>query len=81
MRPVEHAGVAFFDAVGYALALDALQHPGPANTDRFDVTTCAQLFIPGTDPSDLLTADGSSSFQSDYPDSEPPLKPYARAKR
>lgn len=37
------------DAVGYALAVDALDHDGPADASRIDPAVCQQLFLPGVD--------------------------------
>ncbi|GAB3147205.1 hypothetical protein [Amycolatopsis sp. NPDC004378] len=39
-----------YDPVAYALALDALDHPGPAAPGRIDRTVCGKLFMPGVDP-------------------------------
>ena len=47
-RPVDHFLLAD-DAVAYALALDALTHPGPADPSRVSRTTCLQTVIPGSD--------------------------------
>ncbi len=76
-RPVDHVTISTGDAVGYALALDALTHDGPADAGRFDITTCAQPFIPGTNPADLFSVQGSTAFDGEYVTEEPPLKAYA----
>ena len=76
-RPVDHVSISTGDAVGYALALDALTHDGPADVSRFDITTCAQPFIPGTNPADLFSVQGSAAFDGEYVTEEPPLKAYA----
>jgi pimeloyl-ACP methyl ester carboxylesterase len=47
-RPVDHF-LLIGDAVAYALALDALTHPGPADPARVSRTTCLQTIIPGSD--------------------------------
>jgi hypothetical protein len=47
-RPIDHY-LLLADAVAYALALDALTHPGPADASRFDRATCLQTIIPGAD--------------------------------
>jgi hypothetical protein len=78
-RPADHVSLSTGDAVGFALALDAFTHPGAANTSRFDIATCAQPFIPGTNPADLFTTQGSAAFDGEYEDAEPPLKAYTRA--
>jgi hypothetical protein len=43
------------DAVAYALAIDALDHPGPADPARVSRLTCAQDIFPGADPVKLAT--------------------------
>jgi triacylglycerol lipase len=48
LRPIEHFLMAA-DAVTYAVALDALTHPGPADPARVARTTCLQVFPPGSD--------------------------------
>jgi triacylglycerol lipase len=48
-RPVDHY-LLVGDAVAYALVLDALTHPGPADPSRFHAATCLQTIIPGADP-------------------------------
>ncbi|MGQ0468104.1 MAG: esterase/lipase family protein [Sporichthyaceae bacterium] len=47
-RVVEHAQLTY-DAVAYAVALDALTHPGPAQRDRVAVD-CTKVFADGIDP-------------------------------
>ena len=53
----EHLAMGSYDAVGYALAVDAFDHPGPARADRIPTGVCAQPFQPGVD---------SASFAADY---------------
>ncbi len=77
-RPVDHVTVSTGDAVAFALALDALTHEGPADPARFDIVTCAQPFIPATNPADLFSSGGSAAFDGQFGEAEPPLKPYAR---
>ncbi len=48
LRPIDHY-LLTGDAVTYALVLDALTHPGPADRSRFDPTTCLQTVLPGAD--------------------------------
>lgn len=80
-RPIEHVTISF-DAVSYALALDAFTHPGPADVARFDPAVCRQLSIAGSDSSKGFgpVADeisrGGPTFR--WLTAEPPLKPYAR---
>lgn len=47
--PVEH-GLILGDPVTYAVALDALTHPGPGRGARVPTGTCRQSFIPHGDP-------------------------------
>ena len=48
LRPIDHY-LLTGDAVTYALVLDALTHPGPAERSRFDPGTCLQTVLPGAD--------------------------------
>ena len=41
--------------MAYALAMDALDHDGPASEARVDRAACAQAFAPGVDPTYLDT--------------------------
>ena len=43
----EHLAMGSYDAVGYALAVDAFTHAGPASAARIPTTVCAQPFQPG----------------------------------
>jgi triacylglycerol lipase len=46
--PVEH-NLILGDPLGYALAVDAITHAGPADPARIPRSTCRQLFIPNGD--------------------------------
>ncbi len=46
----EHLQVGTVDPAAAALALDALDHGGPAKPDRISPLVCAQPFQPGVDP-------------------------------
>jgi hypothetical protein len=46
----EHLTVGTVDPVAYALAIDALTHPGPADPARVPRSVCAQVYMPGVDP-------------------------------
>lgn len=46
----EHLAVGTYDPVAYALALDALDHHGPASPGRINPAVCGELFMPGVDP-------------------------------
>ncbi|GAA2787714.1 lipase [Saccharopolyspora taberi] len=88
LHVADHLAVGTYDPVAYALAMDALTHPGPADPERVPSDTCGQLFMPGVDP---LTFPGKYVDLWDtvlvelvaYPHvrSEPPLKPYVYARR
>ncbi len=57
----DHLQLGSSDAVGYALAIDALTHAGPADASRIPVTTCLQPAQPGVDP-----ATGPSDAAASY---------------
>ncbi len=46
----EHLNVGTVDPVAYALAIDALDHDGPASEARIDPAVCTQTYQPGVDP-------------------------------
>jgi len=46
----EHINVGTIDPAAYALAIDALDHDGPASEARIDRAVCAQPYQPGVDP-------------------------------
>ena len=49
----EHLMVGTIDPTAYALAMDALNHAGPAKPSRVGGSTCLQLYQPGVDPLNL----------------------------
>jgi hypothetical protein len=51
----EHNQLGTSDPVAYALGIDALDHPGPANPARIPASTCAQPSMPGINPADANT--------------------------
>jgi triacylglycerol esterase/lipase EstA (alpha/beta hydrolase family) len=79
----DHLQLGSSDAVGYALAIDALTHDGPADAARIPATTCLQPAQPGVNP-----ATGASDAAASYAkvaqqfgsgkvlSAEPPLKCY-----
>ncbi len=84
-RAVAH-GAEPVDAAVFAVALDALTHPGSADLARIDtMALCAQTYLPGLTPDDGATAqevvygNGSEAFALG-PDvsEEPPLRSYAQ---
>jgi triacylglycerol esterase/lipase EstA (alpha/beta hydrolase family) len=82
----DHLAMGSYDPVGYALALDALTHAGPAQATRINTTVCAEALQPGVDPSTFASDDATYDAQiaetfATYPPvkSEPPLKCYVTA--
>lgn len=86
---VDHVTIGTVDAVAYALTLDAIEHPGPADPQRAGGTALCTNIPIIADP--VLATAGVPALltilQSDVAagapdlhltDSEPPLKPYAR---
>jgi hypothetical protein len=51
----EHNMIGTSDPVAYALGVDALTHPGPADPSRIDPSVCAQPGMPGNNPAALNT--------------------------
>jgi triacylglycerol esterase/lipase EstA (alpha/beta hydrolase family) len=49
----EHNMIGTNDPVAYALAIDALTHPGPADPSRISPSVCTQPSMPGVNPTDL----------------------------
>ena len=82
----EHVAVGTYDPIAYALAIDALEHAGPADPSRVPSSVCTQVAMPGVDP---ITGplDGAAAGAdlilafSTYPPvaAEPPLKCYVTA--
>lgn len=82
----EHVLIGLIDPVAYALAVDALEHRGPARRARIDPGVCALELQPGIDP--LTYADDSAAALADFEGyeprevtSEPPLACYVRSNR
>jgi triacylglycerol esterase/lipase EstA (alpha/beta hydrolase family) len=82
----DHLAMGSYDPVGYALALDAVTHAGPAEKARIAVTVCAQAYQPGVNPETFATDDAKYNQEifetfATYPHvaSEPPLKCYVTA--
>jgi hypothetical protein len=85
-RQVDHNGLVY-DAVSNAIALDALEPPGPARLSRVDPAVCQQDTMPSTTREEadakvqsytatlvqLLGPDGPKAM------GEPPLAGYTRA--
>ena len=84
----EHLGIGTQDIVAYALAVDALQHPGPADPSRIPSTICIPPMglMPGinpvTYPTDLAAAAADlalNTASAPQTPSEPPLACYVTA--
>jgi pimeloyl-ACP methyl ester carboxylesterase len=45
----EHVALGSIDPVGFALALDAIRHPGPADLARIPKSVCGEGVLPGAD--------------------------------
>ena len=82
-RPVEHLAL-LGDGAVFALVVDALAHPGPADPARMGPLACLQTILPGADPvafADVVAGDVADPGLPGDPLStaEPPLAPYATA--
>ena len=82
----DHLSMGSFDALAYALVIDALDHDGPASPARIDRSVCLAPLQPGVDPltfpANLAGYVAGVGLQvATYPHvlAEPPLKPYAQA--
>jgi hypothetical protein len=51
----EHLTVGTIDPAAYAMVMDALTHPGPAERSRISKKVCAELYQPGVDPLNAQT--------------------------
>ena len=81
----DHTQIGTWGPVGYAIALDALEHDGPANLARLldggvpgSSPVCAEVFMPGVDPSTFIddlaryfTASGNALASSRHVAAEP----------
>lgn len=83
----EHIAVGSYDPVGYALAMDALEHDGPADPDRIARSVCTELFMPGveslqfaTEYVNSMTAIAKELVLHDRVPREPDLKAYVYAR-
>jgi triacylglycerol lipase len=56
VRFVDHVG-ALADAAVYAVVIDALTHPGPADPARINRSVCTQFVMPGVDPLQAVATD------------------------
>jgi triacylglycerol esterase/lipase EstA (alpha/beta hydrolase family) len=82
----EHNALGTVDNVAYALAIDALDHAGPADPSRIPASVCTQPFMPGVNPA-TAAVDAASTLAdlltniATYPPApaEPPLRCYVTA--
>jgi pimeloyl-ACP methyl ester carboxylesterase len=83
----DHLAIGTYDPVAYAIAIDALTHPGPANPTRLIGTgLCGKLLMPGVNPLTFATDEASSVADvgvtvATYPhvSEEPALRCYVTA--
>jgi hypothetical protein len=82
----EHIGIGIYDDTAYAIALDALTHPGPADPARVSRTACLDPLMPGIDPASFpanyaATLGAVATTLASYPrvSAEPPLACYTTA--
>jgi hypothetical protein len=81
----EHLSLGTSDPVAYALALDALDHRGPAKASRVSRSVCRQAVFPGIDllafPAHFAAIGATAGEQvalAPHVSAEPPLPAYAR---
>jgi len=82
----EHLAIGTYDNTAYALAVDALEHPGPADPSRIPSSVCLQPLMPGVNPATFATDElnsvaGVAGSVVSYPHvpAEPPLACYVTA--
>lgn len=82
----DHLAMGTYDPVGWALALDALTHSGPADPARINHSVCTELYMPGVDPltfapnyASFTTFIASSVLHSPEVGAEPALRCYVFA--
>jgi hypothetical protein len=82
----DHLAIGTQDNTAYALAIDALSHPGPAVPSNVPMSVCTDPLMPGINKATYLTdlASASLAFAQNVAsapqvDAEPPLKCYVTA--
>jgi hypothetical protein len=82
----EHLAIGTYDNTAYALAIDALEHPGPADPSRIPSSVCLQPLMPGVNPATFATDElnsvaGVAGSVVSFPHvpAEPPLACYVTA--
>ena len=81
----DHVAIGVYDPVAFAVIVDALTHPGPADPERIDRSVCTQALPPHVDPV-MFPVNYAKVWGeiwvnlTSYPpvNAEPPLKEYAR---
>jgi hypothetical protein len=81
---VEHLGLGTYDPVAYALAIDALNNPGPADPARIPKSVCLSGLMPGVNVLTfpivaLAAAVAVETSTGETVDQEPPLDCYVYA--
>jgi hypothetical protein len=83
----DHLAMGTYDPVGFALAVDAFTHGGPARAARVPGAICRRPFQPGVDRSTFATdyarfaaAIGTAAQESPEVAAEPPLRCYVFAR-
>lgn len=79
----DHLSIGTYDPVAYALTIDALDHPGPADPARVPAGTCTTPLHPGVEPTTFPTDEVATltelviAFQiAPSTTTEPPLRKY-----
>jgi hypothetical protein len=82
----DHLALGSYDPVGWALAIDALTHDGPADPARIGRAVCARVFMPGVDaavfPANYaryLATVATGLLSGEQVAAEPPLRCYVTA--
>jgi pimeloyl-ACP methyl ester carboxylesterase len=82
----EHLGIGTYDNTAYAIAMEALTHPGPADPARVSTSVCLDPLMPGADPLTFPVDFGQviakvATTLATYPhvSAEPPLASYVTA--
>src|SRR3954452_7964427 len=82
----DHLAIGTYDNTAYALAVDALTHPGPADPSRIPSSVCLQPLMPGVNPATFATDELSSAAEiaqsiasTPFVPAEPPLRCYVTA--
>lgn len=79
----DHIGIGLYDPIAWALAVDAMEHDGPADPGRVDGSVCLQPFMPGVNPATFATdyattvgGLGANLLSAATVAAEPPLRCY-----